>query len=709
MFPIARGASCYDAGRGCTVLFNELLETWEYDGSTWTQRHPSVSPPTRYWNGMVYEAARGRVLLVGGSPTLTWEYDGSNWTRLNVSGPECGYLAMAYDEARGRTVLFAYLINGGFPIPATWEFDGATWTQMSPIVTPGLRQGYSMVFDARSGRTVMFGGQATFYGLLNETWEYDGANWLQVTPAVSPSGRADQAMVFDSARGRTLLFGGADGNGNYIPDMWEYDSTIRTWTSLNAPVAPSPRVQHVMVYDSTRHRTIVYGGASTLDSPAKDLWEYDGIAWTQRSSPPPSRAWLAMTYDAARGLSVLFGNRSLADPATTWEYDGRIWTMRNPGVSPPPRDQHRMVYDTARGRTVLFGGVGASALLADTWEYDGATWILMTPGVSPPPLFGRAMSYDVARRRTVLAGGDGLPSETWEYDGATWTRINTPVAPGSCGLPAMAYDVARCRTVLFGGYDQNYSVLADTWEYDGNSWTRQSPAASPPGRVLHGMVYDSVRGRTVMMGGWNGHYAGDLGDTWEYDGTTWQQLSFATPIPPRQGHAMAYDGARGRTVMTGGYAETFFIGEDTRELVLPPTPTFTRHGLGCSGATGTPSLDTVGGAVPGLGTAFPLQIAGLSAQASFVYLVFGFDLAHWSAATLPFPMAVFGLPSCQLWVAPEIGALLPTNNGVAALSLTIPADPVLSGVTVGAQAMTFDAQTFSGLGAVSNGVILGVR
>jgi hypothetical protein len=60
------------------------------------------------------------------------------------------------------------------------------------------------------------------------------------------------------------------------------------------------------------------------------------------------------------------------------------------------------------------------------------------------------------------------------------------------------------------------------------------------------MAYDSARGVTVLFGG---HF-GD-GETWEWDGTSWIQRLVTGPSP-RTGHAMAYDTARGVTVLFGG-------------------------------------------------------------------------------------------------------------------------------------------------------------
>src|SRR5204862_106543 len=81
-------------------------------------------------------------------------------------------------------------------------------------------------------------------------------------------------------------------------------------------------------------------------------------------------------------------------------------------------------------------------------------------------------------------------------------------------------DTARRRVVVFGGYSNNGGVRNDTWEWDGTTWQQASPATSPPKREGAGMAYDAARKRVVLFGGRTG--ATLFADTWEWDGTTWQ-------------------------------------------------------------------------------------------------------------------------------------------------------------------------------------------
>ena len=130
------------------------------------------------------------------------------------------------------------------------------------------------------------------------------------------------------------------------------------------------------------------------------------ILWTQKQDAGPSaRRASAMAYDSSRGRTVLFGGFSPTVDAfaDTWEWDGENWTqMADSG--PPARGGGAMAYDVQRNQTVLFGGAGPVALLVDTWGWDGSTWTqLAVSGPSPRTNF--AMIYDSKRKRIVVFGG----------------------------------------------------------------------------------------------------------------------------------------------------------------------------------------------------------------------------------------------------------------------------------------------------------------
>jgi hypothetical protein len=185
---------------------------------------------------MAYDSARGVTVLFGGgldcsffSPCFfgdTWEWNGTDWTqRFPATSPSARYShAMAYDSVHGVTVLFGGANEPGYSgFSDTWEWNGTTWTQRSPVTSPSARLAHVMAYDAAHGLTVLFGGVDRSGTYVTDTWEWDGANWAQRIPAISPLGRDNPAMAYDSVRGVTVLFGGYNyPSYTYLGDTWTF-------------------------------------------------------------------------------------------------------------------------------------------------------------------------------------------------------------------------------------------------------------------------------------------------------------------------------------------------------------------------------------------------------------------------------------------------------------------------------------------------------
>lgn len=687
------------------------------------------------WAGcsVAFDSVRGRLVAFGGQKAVagsaggwtdrTWEFDGSGWSlsRPAVRPPARSLAAMAFDPVRNRTVLF-----GGDPLLGdTWLFDGATWSQVTTPVAPSPRAGAKMTFDAARGRMVLVGGSGLAGPGLG-TWEFDGTTWT-ASPAVTPSSPTVlDAIAFDAARSLVVGFRPA-GFGS---ETWQYDGA--TWTLTGS--APG-----LVVAAATRHNGP--GITALIDTTVSTAaaWDFDGATWSPSASGaitsygilvhdaaasrllcvdgennvleigaastrflmPPVRHSAGLAFDSSRGCAVLFGGSLLAGMQTgvgyqdTWELRGGTWTQVFPGTNPGGRWGHAMAYDSRRARSVLVGGSGPGpgpGPFADTWAFDGTNWTMIS-AAGPSARSGHAMVYDPVRDRIVLFGGV-LPgpvtvSDTWEFDGTTWTHVVTATTPTNAGLdaPRMTFDSRRGVAVLVDAG----SIM---WEFDGSDWSMVVTPTNP--RIVGGLGYDVVRGRVVAQGGpymyvmWVA-----WADTLEYDGIDWVSVGGHLESPV----TLIYDTVRKQMIGTAG-------GGRTITYELPTVASFSRHGLGCPGSAGTPSLDTTQNTTPALGTTFPLHLTSLPTTPSFAYVTFGFDLATWNGIPLPIDLAAIGMPNCQLWVEPLVGALLPTTAGAASFSLAIPAQPALAGQILGAQALSFDTMSPSGFAATSNGAIL---
>jgi hypothetical protein len=527
--PTLGTAITFDSARHRTVAVSQSsasppqMETWEWDGASWSRRSTS-GPSPRIIYGLVYDDARNRTVLFGGAPTGgtvttqlgdTWEWDGANWAQVATEGPSPRTVgAMIYD---GRRVILFGGNDASGALTDSWTWDGVSWTLLAGTGFPGGQVAY----DAARGRAVLFHGTAS----ASTTWEWDGAVWAQRS-ASGPSPRVNVGMSYDAARSRVVLFGGSVSNyleGGVFGDTWEWDGN--SWTQ-RGPTEPSPRLAHALAYDTARERTVMFGGQNTLFQGLGDTWLWNGARWTQsQATGPPARLDHAMAYDRGRDRVVLFGGRATSYAGATrfsdtWEWDGSAWTQI-PGAGPSARFRHAMAYDRMRGRVILFGGTDGTTSFGDTWAWDGSAWTQLSVS-GPSPRSGHAMTYDPAHQVVLLFGG-AFWSDTWAWDGAEWSPqrpMGWTVIPGG----GLEFDPIRQCTFLYGGgggYQDRFM------EWDGHAWSTRLVYSSLV-RENSPVVYDESRHCMVLFGGY-GTEPGDLYtsrarcDTWELP---------STPAPP---------------------------------------------------------------------------------------------------------------------------------------------------------------------------------
>lgn len=396
------------------------------------------------------------------------------------------------------------------------------------------------------------------------------------------------------------------------------------------------------------------------------------LGWTQVSSTGPSpRRYHAMVYDSARGVCVLFGgSTSCPDSGNneTWEWNGATWTqVATVGTVPSPRWVVAMAYDSARGVCVLFGGYRPGDD-GETWEYDGATasWTLKSTA-GPSPRRGHAMAYDAARDETVLFGGESdggvFYNDTWVWDGLTWSQRSPTVTPLGRAQHCMAYDSDRQVVVMHGGaWWLGPGPFADTWEWDGSTWTRQTSSGIPAG-AHQAMVYDSFRRATTMLFD---------SDAWVWTGISW----FATPYgigPSRHSAAAAFDTLRNEVVVHGGgYSGAPCLYGETWTLRVADGPaSYTSFGAGCPGAGGlVPILAMEPGGEPRIGRNTLFRASNLTpGQLSVTFFLL--DLSN-SAPMVPVPLGAIGLPGCDLLVRLQDSLLGSTTSSSVVGGFAIP-------------------------------------
>lgn len=601
-------AAAYDAGRQYVVVFGgytrggALADTWTWDGTTWTEQRPAHSPPVRYGARLAFDPATGKVVLFGGFGVLptgtftylgdTWTWDGTDWTQEipALSPSPRALFGFADGTANSKPVLFGGTYSSspfGNPVGAadTWTWDGLArqWTEEPAIPNPtgGLpgpspRAGVHMAYDPNLGKTLLYGGYSVdpnaefFPGAFiikvqdeyNDTWVWNGTRWASILPPSTPGPRFRGGMAFNQAHSRMQIFGGVAQVRGWVNDTWAFNGrtlstaeSVGNWEreDLNAP---GDMFKAMLAREPRPATAILFGGWNGVETWAQGLtWRWNGSDWQllyPAHSPPP-RTSGAIAYDAARGVTVLFGGTvDYPGPSAyylasdTWTWDGTDWTERFPPVSPPPRQFSGIAYDAARAEVVLFGGANASGgALADTWTWDGNTWAERSPANSPPARSGAMMTYDPVTQTSVLFGGNtsntrSQLNDTWFWNGTDWVQQFPLESPSVRAFSAMGYDPQSGRVILFGGcVDCFLTTYDDTWSWDGSNWTQLQPANVPFERTDAGMIDGNGTSPLLLVGGRRsplGDYESGtqmLNDVWAFGAT---QVLAPTSVVSRKMH-----------------------------------------------------------------------------------------------------------------------------------------------------------------------------
>jgi hypothetical protein len=304
VIPPRRDANlAYDSVHHEVLLFGGTLltsggaqtnETWAWNGQTWTQLHPTASPPALPGT-MVYDAASQQIILFlyrvqsGGTvANEMWTWDGNTWHQLQPTVlPEVLDASIAYDAAQGQIVLFGSETSQdtGTLTNSTWTWNGTIWQEQHPPTSPSPRTGAALAYDAARQQIVLYGG-ITATGLSSEIWTWNGTTWQQHQVTNQPSARQHASLVYDNATQQTLLFGGLNPQGTQPApdDTWAWNGN--TWSQLSPQGAPTDLYQSA-VYDETTKTVLVYavqGSLNKLETPnvpalMSQTWIWDGRIW----------------------------------------------------------------------------------------------------------------------------------------------------------------------------------------------------------------------------------------------------------------------------------------------------------------------------------------------------------------------------------------------------------------------------------------------
>lgn len=439
----------FDAARGVVVLFggigaDELTrsDTWTWNGTTWTQATSANHPSARYHPKMAYDSHRNVVVLHGGEwaePYLmtgglndTWEWNGSDWTQVATATTPTprSQCAFAFDSNRHITVMhggFAGSGNNG----ETWEYDGSDWVLRNPATSAPGGPYTRMAYDAAHGEMLLVAGMPW------ETWSWDGTDWAQKTSAASVD-VAECEITYDNTRGKVVLVAqpGADNHALLENRTYEWNGT--DWDLINTSHAMSKRVDMGLTYDAVRQQTVCYGGFLYKGAYYGGALEPSSQQFTIRNAPSSTAVyteWLEYP-DNLNGLAVSASG-------------SRIVTSNNRGQL-IVRDGTGAILDTfTPPLPVILQSLSADGSVAII--QSGGSWVpfdLNTGAARSGPATSMRVSSDGSR----IVAIQGLDIEGYLWNGSAYDEVWQFTSPDMDAQQVMELALAGNGSLAVAAY-----------------------------------------------------------------------------------------------------------------------------------------------------------------------------------------------------------------------------------------------------------------
>lgn len=566
-------------------------------------RATSPSSPPESAPSSVYSSLRQAI--VSGDPASAQDVLTNTWSDLTVPNlpPPTAAASMAYDPARGATILFGGLNVIDQPTNWTWSYlsSNGRWTNLTAPGSPPARSGDGLAYDNVSGDLLLFGGSGSS-ATLGDCWVLPPAGFWQpcARSTQTPSARSSPALVSDPAMGGVLLYGGQIGANN-LNDTWLWTAAggwVELRTTGNAPRALWGMEGTALPGDEG---VLLYGGIYTRAGGDSFYYQTYVLApsgvWTLIASlpTPPSGMWAgsglgAMAYVPALREVVLFGGAfdfslegetfaSSQTWALPWGGPSPTWTQL-PVQNVSAEFDMASAFDPTAGSLLIFGGLPSvpsdeTTLPVQTQfaQFQARTnWTPALNDSAPPPLGLPSLAYDSSNGDILLFGGGAAinfvsisineTNQTWVLSpNGVWSEERPAVSP-----PARAGSVLEYLAppydefVLFGGFS-NVRVFNDTWTYRiGGSWVNVTGAAGPGGRASLAAAEVPGQAAFLLFGGVTTCGAGlpgfttsrFLNDTWEYTPAGWRNLTHGTSPSVRAGSFLVPTITPGRYLLAGG-------------------------------------------------------------------------------------------------------------------------------------------------------------
>ena len=312
-----------------------LNDTWSFDGNDWTPINTANAPSVREIAGAAYDSVRDRIVLFGGfhqtystdGKTLTetplhdtWEFNGTNWTQILADGPVVTKAILEYDPVRKQTIMLG-LNTSAATVMFAWDPAAARWNPLTPTVLPTCANEGAMTWQSSNNTILYTGGVCATTTGTEETYEWDGTNWTKIDLTLFAGAYIGSALTFDPDRQNAVLFGGAPLAG--VLNTGDVHLREQDLDRCRRFAYPAPRSLFTFATDPVNKVIYIFGGVN--DAPAFfDFWIYqNGMFRPQLTSNQPTDCGSPIgAYDTDRSKLVV-----LCSGSATWEYDGTKWSQ----------------------------------------------------------------------------------------------------------------------------------------------------------------------------------------------------------------------------------------------------------------------------------------------------------------------------------------------------------------------------------------------
>ena len=234
----------------------------------------------------------------------TYEYDGSSWSE---GGPIASFFGSyptptsSYYFAACGTQTAAVIVGGAETNNRTVEYNGSSWTQTGNYPSQIAQSTMNGIQTA----AINISGSGPPPGYTGVVANYNGSSWTASPVAFSPAGRRMSSAGTYTA---TIVSGGS--NTGTITSAQEWDGS--SWTTVGAPNSPQVDAKSTGIQTAA----LKMHGTSTES--------YNGSSWVTAASMANNRSLCTggSSNDAGNTSAVVFGGSTPSFTSATEEFNG---------------------------------------------------------------------------------------------------------------------------------------------------------------------------------------------------------------------------------------------------------------------------------------------------------------------------------------------------------------------------------------------------